>query len=369
MAKGTGILRIQNQKKILSYIRKNKQTSRNDLAKELGVSKNTISLIVDEYIKEGIIREVGSKDIQKVGRPKIVIELNNTKFKAVGVTIHHDLIEYVLCDYHLNVIEQGNQSITDLNPLSIVNKIQKIVSKLSGEYSGILGVGVGVPGVVNSKEGIINVSTKLKWEDVHLQSLLRESISIPIHIQNSVKMASLCAIHSEVDLHIGSAFYMRIGNGVGGAFILRGEIWNGDSWTAGEIGHISVDSDGPVCDCGQRGCLEKIIGIKAYNKWLNSIGLSGKNKEELVLNKMEKYGRFVGIALTNTIHLLNPGKIFIDSPYNINEQFRKSVTAYINKSALKLSYSDHIVRFNESPYPIGLGAALSVILHFESSAE
>jgi DNA-binding Lrp family transcriptional regulator len=109
--KGPGILREQNQKKILSLLRKYKQTSRRDLAKLMRVSKNTVSIIVDQFITEGIIREVGVKDLQKAGRPKILIELNAGAYKAIGVVIHHNGIEYVVTNYSLEVIKKGFEKV------------------------------------------------------------------------------------------------------------------------------------------------------------------------------------------------------------------------------------------------------------------
>jgi predicted NBD/HSP70 family sugar kinase len=369
--KGPGILREQNQKKILSLLRKYKQTSRKDLAKLMGVSKNTVSIIVDQYINEGIIREIGVNDLQKAGRPKILIELNADAYKAIGLIIHHDGIEYVVTNYSLNVIRNGFEKVESKDIDYVCTRIISIVSNLLKEHSNVLGVGIGVPGIVNSKEGIVYESTNLEWKNVNIHNLLKDSISLPLIIQNNVKMASLCSSVYGEDFSNRSFFYIRIGAGIGGAFIINGGIWNGESFTSGEIGHISVDPNGPLCGCGQKGCLEKMISKKVYKEWMEKInekmpGLLEDQKERKIEQQLNRYGEYLGVSLINILNLINPGKIVIDSPYNQYEIFQTSVKNYLTKNALKIPYLNTKITFNDKPYSQSLGAATAVILDFET---
>jgi predicted NBD/HSP70 family sugar kinase len=370
MIKGPGILREQNQKKILSLLRKYKQTSRKDLASMMGVSKNTVSIIVDQYISAGVIREVGVNDIQKVGRPKILLELNEDAYNAIGLVIHHDGIEYVVTNYSLNVIRKGFERIECMDAAYVCNQIIRIVTTLLDEYSNVLGVGIGVPGIVNSREGIVYESTNLQWKNVNISDLLKNSISLPLIIQNSVKIASLCSNVLEEGFSNSSFFYIRIGDGIGGAFIIDGDIWNGESFTSGEIGHISVDPSGALCGCGQKGCLEKLISEKAFREWLSNlekgvIKLSEVEKNRKIEETLDKYGSYLAVSLISIFNIINPGKIVIDSPYNQYEVFQTSLKNYLGRNALKIPYSNTQIIFNEEPYSLLLGAATAVILNFE----
>jgi predicted NBD/HSP70 family sugar kinase len=368
MIKGPGILREQNQKKILSLLRKYKQTSRKDLASMMGVSKNTVSIIVDHYISAGVIREVGVNDLQKVGRPKILLELNEDAYNAIGLAIHQDGIKYIVTNYSLNVIREGFEKIDSMQAANVCNQIIRIVATLLEEYSNVLGVGIGVPGIVNSREGIVYESTNLQWKNVNIYDLLKDSISLPLIIQNSVKIASLCSNVLQEDFSNSSFFYIRIGDGIGGAFINGGDIWNGESFTSGEIGHISVDPNGPLCRCGQKGCLEKLISKKEFNEWVSNLekDLSEVEKSVKIEEKIDKYGSYFGFSLISIFNIINPGKIVIDSPYNQYEIFQTSVKNYLKRNALKIPYSNTQIIFNEEPYSLLLGAATAVINNFET---
>lgn len=366
--KGPGILREQNQKKVLSLLRKKKQTSRKDLAKAMGVSKNTISLIVDQYVKDGVIKEVGVKDQEKVGRPKILIKLNEIAYKAIGIAIQHDGIEYLVTDYYLQSLTSGFHEMDGSNKEEVFHKIRNIVLELLDEHPEVIGIGLGIPGIVNANEGIVYESTNLHWRNTHVLDTLQEAISVPIIVQNNVNMASLCSQMIEDEDEQKSSFYIRIGDGIGGAFTAEGHIWNGDSWTLGELGHISVDPNGPLCGCGQRGCLEKLISRKAFQEWKISFedGISTSSEmDQQIEGQMKVYGSYLGASLVSVIHLLNPGKIVIDSPYNQSVAFQTSLLHYLEQNALKIPYSQTQITFNEEPYSQSLGAATAVILGFE----
>lgn len=366
LIKGPGILREQNQKKILSLLRKYKQTSRKDLAKWMGVSKNTVSIIVDHYINGGIIREVGVKDLQKAGRPKILIELNADAYQAIGVVIHHDGIEYVVTNYYLEVLKSSFIEVEGKNITAVCEQIISIVGSLLGEFSDVLGIGIGVPGIVNSQAGIVYESTNLQWKNVNILDKLKDSIQIPLVIQNNVKMASLCSSVYDEDIVASSFFYIRIGDGIGGAFIIDGSIWNGESFTSGEIGHISVDPNGPLCGCGQKGCLEKMISRKVFNEWQSTLSVMSEDERERVTElQLQHYGTLLGVSLISILNLINPGKIVIDSPFNKYEVFQSSIRDYLNHNALKIPYFQTQIYFNEEAFSQSVGAATAVIHRFE----
>jgi len=369
--KGPAILREQNQKMVLSLLRRYKQTSRKDLAKLMGVSKNTVSIIVDQFMKDGMIREVGVNDLQKVGRPKILIELNAESFKAIGITISRDGLEYVVIDYYSNIIQKECYKANGRNVIEVVDSVSLIVNSLLEEFDGILGVGIGIPGIVNSVEGIVYESTKLQWKNVMMLDLLKDKIEVPLFIHNNVKMASLCSSdYEDVDTNV-SSFYIRIGDGIGGAFIREGVIWDGNSWTSGEIGHISVEPEGPICSCGQKGCLEKMISHTTFMKWKTkfdkeSFNLTPEEISGKVNDLMFLYGKYLGFSLISVINIVNPGKIVIDSPYNENQMFKTTIIDFLEQNALKIPFSNTTIHFNNKPYSQSLGAATAVILKNEN---
>ncbi|EAR68658.1 transcriptional repressor of the xylose operon [Bacillus sp. NRRL B-14911] len=332
----------------------------------MGVSKNTVSIIVDQYINAGIIREVGVKDLQKAGRPKILIEMNADAYHAIGMAIHHNGIEYVVTNYYLETLKSGFIEVEGRDITAVCEKIICIAESLINEFTNVLGIGIGVPGIVNSQEGIVYESTNLQWKNVNISDKLKDSIQVSLVIQNNVKMASLCSSVYDEDIDASSFFYIRIGDGIGGAFIIDGSIWNGESFTSGEIGHISVDPNGPLCGCGQKGCLEKMISRKVFYEWQSSLGdISRDARERETEQKLQQYGTLLGVSLISILNLINPGKIVIDSPYNQYEVFQSTIRNYLDHNALRIpSFQTHIY-FNKEAFSQTVGAATAVIHQFE----
>lgn len=370
--KGTSILREKNKRKVLSFIRELGQTSRKDLVSLMNVSKNTISLIVDEYISEGVLKEVGIKEKEKKGRPKILIKINKNYYRAIGIGISRNRIDVTIIDYYGEIIEQSTINYDNTNSDKTIEMLQEIIDKFVKKYDNLLGIGIGIPGIIDTNQQYLYTSTHLGWKDVDLSLLT--NYEPPIYIHNSVNMGAVDAIDGMNNKNIKSVFYMRISEGVGGSYVIDHSIVSGDSWSAGEIGHISVSSTGMKCRCGQYGCLESLVNYDALKKDLkeenidfdkDGIALLSSVPSDKLDSILRKYGDYLGKALIKVIHLMNPGYIIIDSPYNQFDEFEKACVHYLEKHALPLSYHDTIITFKRKRYEMSKGAALFTIMTFE----
>src|SRR5699024_7661419 len=143
-------------------------------------------------------------------------------------------------------------------------------------FDNLIGIGLGIPAVIDSNKKFIHSSTHLGWKNVSLNFL--NELSVPVYVQNSVNMGAVSASSLEGEKENESSFYVRIREGVGGAYLINNMIVNGASWTVGEIGHISIDSSGKRCECGQKGCLESLINQDEFIKKANSFNFSPKIK-------------------------------------------------------------------------------------------
>ncbi|MBS4208099.1 ROK family protein [Bacillus sp. FJAT-50079] len=373
MSKGTGILREQNKRKVLSLIRQLKKTSRQDLVKYMNVSKNTVSLIVDEFINDQILKEVGFKEPGTKGRPKVIIEINKEGYKSIGLEITKKGIEYSVINYYSELIEKEVIPFDSIDPTATKKKVFALIETLLEKYDQVLGIGIGVPGIVDTEKNIVYKSTHLGWENVSFQEECSQ-LSRKVIIQNSVNMGALCANEKEGNYVKGSSFYVRVREGVGGASIIDNHIISGGSWTAGEIGHISIDQNGVQCDCGQRGCLEQLISVSSLSKELINKGysLEGEidwNGDYIHFQEfkdiMKTFGSYLGKALVLIIHLMNPDEILIDTPYNGHKEFSSACLDYIKQHALEFPYQQTRIIFGEERYSMSKGAALAVILDYE----
>ncbi len=371
--KGTAILRERNQKKVLEYLRKNKMCSRLEISKGLNVSKNTVSLIIDQLIKQGIVVERGSKERKGAGRPSVELSIVPGSFHSIGIYVQSDRIEIMVVDYSITIIEHDEVFIDQED--SLLETVIDCCIKTVNRYKNVIGIGIGVPGLVNPSKGIVHHSTNLNWKDVSLKEKIEQKVDEEVSVFNSVKVAALPAIEdNDEDLH--SIFYIRISEGIGGAFIINNKIYLGASRTAGEIGHISVEADGPKCKCGQNGCLERLISLNAFkeavsaseSKAVNSnIGeLLHDDSSEYVKKLVKNYGCYLGKAISQVIHLMNPQLVIVDSPYNNVPIFEATTMEVVKENSLELPLEQTIINFVDEVYSPAKGAAISIILNFEN---
>ncbi|MFS0643597.1 ROK family protein [Siminovitchia sp. 179-K 8D1 HS] len=372
MLKGTSVLREQNKRKILALVRRYQQTTRKDLLNEMDVSKNTISLAVDELIQDGVLEEIGIKDPSTKGRPKILLQIKANSYKAIGITISKRIIAYSIINFDGTLIDRGEFENDGTNAETTLQFTVQLIDRLLEKYDQIIGIGIGIPGIINELEQKVSISVHLNWKDVTLDHFSR--IDIPIFIQNSVNMGAHTAIEDENLYDHQSLFYVRISEGIGGAFILDDVLIPGHAGTAGEIGHISVDAEAPKCRCGQHGCLESLINIEQFKqemerldiKWKERNGFfQGIENDETLGNNLAKYGYYLGKSLVVVIHLLNPTVIVIDTPYNHVDSFQNECLHYLDTHSLPRVYKDTAIIFSTKRYDISRGAALSAIINYE----
>jgi len=368
--KGPALLRHYNEKRVLAYLRQQKISSRLDISRALALSKNTISLIVDDLLALGYVEEQGVAQTSSIGRPKIHVALKPSAIKAAGIMIERHRLHWMVCDYFSDIIASQTHSLDTSDPQQVLATIASYCQQLQQEYPELVGIGVGFPGIVEQQARILHVSSHLGWGEVSLQPLLSGSTSAPVAVWNNVKAAALIARQGEISSEDEICFYLRIGEGIGGALLTEHGVYSGGSWTAGEVGHLSVFPDGPLCSCGQHGCLESLISFSAINRQLEQQqpGLSWDNRQsapEIVNQVMAQAGELLGKALSQIIHLVNPKTLLIDCPYNEHPLFIEHTLAAAKKLTLTFPFSrTHITFVSERLNP-AQGLALAMIQRFE----
>ncbi|KGT90289.1 ROK family protein, partial [Erwinia typographi] len=328
--KGPALLRLNNEKRVLTALRQQRISTRQDIAGWLALSKNTVSLIIDELIARQWVQELGPLPGSKAGRPKIGIALRGQMLKAAGIMVERQRIHLMVTDYLSEVLEESNWQTNTADPVSVLTELKTLCQQLHQRHPELLGIGLGFPGIVDPAAGFLHVSSHLRWRDVDLQSAFLNQTAVPVHIMNYVKATALLAQTPQSVAEGASCFYLRIGEGIGGALLLGNDIYTGSSWTAGEVGHLSV-AEGPTCSCGKQGCLEALLSVPAIQQQLNAVhpGLTWETRHqspESFDRIMAQAGHYLGKALSQIMLLLNPAALAIDSPWNDNEAFRSAVT-------------------------------------------
>ncbi len=220
----------------------------------------------------------------------------------------------------------------------------------------------------------MHLSTHLGWQNVDLASDLRKQIALPIRIMNNVRAAALLSVQ-QLNLPAESGhFYLRIAEGIGGALVQHGVVFTGNSWTAGEAGHLTVQPNGPRCSCNRQGCLEAMISKPAINQQLaqRQPGLTWHSRDSApnVVNEvMQLAGNYLGIALSQIMLLLNPATIIIDCPWSISPTFCQAVLNQTQANKLAFIAAHTQVHFLQSHLAPATGLALAIIEQMEQRLE
>ena len=198
------------------------------------------------------------------------------------------------------------------------------------ENEEIAGIGIGVPGVTTSKGDVI-IAPNLHWRHVPFKRILEERIRLRVEIDNDASVAAMGEAHLGAGRGRESLFLITLGTGIGGGLVLDGDIHHGASFAAGEIGHMCMDPDGPLCGCGKKGCLEAFTAGPAMVRYVRrrlpeavstslsdteslspeTICLAARNGDSLAREAVARVARYLGIAIANIINVISPDVIAI----------------------------------------------------------
>jgi glucokinase-like ROK family protein len=356
------LIRAINRFKILQTIRDHKLISRVDITKTTGLSQATVTGITASLIDEGLLLEK-RPGASEGGRPPILIALNPDGAYAVGVYLSISQINVVIIDLEATIrasyempLEKQNyapEAIAD----KIVQAVQECMWQANFSRNQISGIGIALPGFVDSQTGLIRFLPDYQWEKVNLRDLVHKNIDHPTYIENSANSLTLAEQWFGEGRGVDNFIVVTLEYGVGMGIMINGQLYRGHKGTAGELGHTTIETDGPLCLCGKKGCIEAIVGNNAILREAEAAAqkaewkpnnLTGITIEEVILaaregapclrNIFARAGRVLAIGLSNLIRIFNPAKIIIsgrgvnagdllfDSMYNTIPQYISSRT-------------------------------------------
>lgn len=268
---GTGdqaLVREINLSLVLNTLRDHSPLSRASLATRTDLNKTTISSLVRQLVAAGFVSEIGSGRTEELGRPGVLLDLDPKAGCIVGVEIGVDFISVIITDFAAQIVWRHREpTAADQGQHTVIGRTIEIVKngieKTKPDYRHVLGMGVGVPGLVDISSGILLFAPNLEWRDVPLHQLLRDEFDFPIYLDNEANMAALGESYFGVARGARSVLYVSAGVGLGGGIVLNGELMPGATGVTGEIGHITMLRDGALCNCGNRGCWETLVSQSA----------------------------------------------------------------------------------------------------------
>ncbi|WUJ70689.1 ROK family transcriptional regulator [Kribbella soli] len=257
--RGTNLDRVGgfNDAVVLDAIRRSEQLSRVELAEATGLSGQAISNIARRLLDAGLVREAGRLRGAGLGKPRTLLELEPTGQYAVGVHLDPSLVTVVLLDLTGEVVARRpvDQDADDPDVLidGIAKTIEEVIAESGAVRDRVTGVGIAAPGPIDVERGVVVDPPNLSaWHLVPLRDELRERTGLPILLDKDVTAAASAEKWAGQG---GSFLFFYLGTGVGAGLVIGDEIVRGSSSNVGEIGHVIVDPDGPVCYCGRRGCV------------------------------------------------------------------------------------------------------------------
>lgn len=249
--------------------------SRTRIAEITDLGLSTVSNIVADLIKKGLIYENGEEE-SRGGRRPILLEFNGNERFVLGIKIGLDGIVVGLLNLKSKIIDKNFFSCPvkqeEETILEVLSKaIQEIIDRNRIDTRGIVGCGIGVSGLVNQKEGYLVFSPILEWGKVRFREILEEKFKFPVFVDKDVNALALAEKRFGAGKEISHFICITIGKGVGAGIVINGEIYYGGFGGAGDFGHIIIEKDGPRCYCGKKGCLEIF------------------SSDQFIVNKMKEY--------------------------------------------------------------------------------
>ncbi len=242
--------------------------SRAELARRTGVARSTITVAVTALIEDGIVHETTGRQNNGRGRPAVAISLAPSAGAAIGIDFGFRHVRGVVADLAHNVLALEEVALgTDYEVADGIRAALKIVDSLKQkcglDNGDLLGIGLGLP-CPTDLDGMPTRSAMIPhWSGADVRQLLADRIGIPYVIENESRLAARGEHVWGAARGVDNFVYLKLHSGVGGAIAFNGTFITGQNGGAGELGHISLDPTGPVCRCGNRGCLEVYAGIPA----------------------------------------------------------------------------------------------------------
>jgi len=319
------LMRAINRSNVLNTIKADGPISRTDITRILGLSAATISGITAELIENDLIFEKEAGDSQG-GRRPILLALNPTGGYVIGFKLTEDHITGVLTDLKATVIASQTFPLsghsTENVILALEDGVDALLEKGGIRKNQLLGVGVGLAGIVDAQNGILRHSPILGWRNVPLRELLESRLGLSVTIDNDVNTLTLTEQWFGAGQGSDNFLTVTIGRGVGLGMVVNGQLYRGAHGGSGEFGHTVIDPDGPLCACGNHGCLEALVSDpvllqdareKLGDRKLTSDELLDRAKQgdKAAWEIYSKAGITLARGIANLINVLSPELIII----------------------------------------------------------
>jgi predicted NBD/HSP70 family sugar kinase len=331
------MLREANRRRVISLLQHRGTLTRAELARLAVLSRSTVSNIVGELLAADLVREIEEPTTSRrrqSGRPGALISLNPDAGAAIGIDVDHERLRVVLANLAHTVLAEAE------HPLDIdhdawetlevaADFVEQVMREAGVKRDRVIGVGMALAGPIEAAVGKVHPSSiSPSWVGLDDPAgELSERLGLPVYLDNDANLGALAELMWGAGQGFTEALYVKVGTGIGAGLVIDGQIYRGATGTAGEIGHTTMAEDGPVCRCGNRGCLERLVGLPALldalghsrgpsltMEGLFDLALSGDVGSRRVIADA---GRVIGVVVANLCNILNPRLVIVGGPLSV----------------------------------------------------
>jgi glucokinase-like ROK family protein len=334
-------MREANNALVLRLIRQNGPLARVAIARRTGLSRTTVSSIVDGLLAEEVVREGATLNAAPSGgRRPTLVHFNESAGLILGADMGRTHFTIIATDLDARIIaRRSGPWDTNLGPdiclPRLADEIRSLISEHHLDWERVVGVGIGIPGPVDATLHTLVAPPRMAgWDGVDVEYVLRTALSVPVILNNDTNVGALAESRYGAAAGESDFAYVKVGTGIGCGLVINGEIYRGSSGVAGEIGHFTVDGNGPLCDCGNRGCLEAMAGAPQLVRYAldagydqGEVAADAQGQREIDVaevvqaalhgdsacqSAIRRAGELIGVALANLVNLVNPSVILLD---------------------------------------------------------
>jgi glucokinase-like ROK family protein len=379
---------------IVQAIRYQRQQARSDLAAILGGSRSSVTQTVNLLIERGILKDAEAGESTGGRRPRL-LDLNEAFGYVAGIHMGATGTNICVADFRGQIIQWCRLAmpIND-NPDSVMDRIFAAVFDLleKGRVTPerLRGIGIGAPAPIDKHTGmIVSPATMLNWAEYPITAYChRHFPHAVVKVDNDVNLMALGEQRSGTGKNHNNFFFVKIGTGIGCGIVCNGEIYRGTRGCAGHIGHVSVDRSGPVCQCGNVGCLEKfasgaaiaetairmaqegrspilaeLMQARGGTLLAEDVGTAAGRGDKVANDIIIESGRVIGEVLATLVSFFNPSLVLVGGGVsNIGPQLLISIHRTILEYSLPLSTQDCTIRRSEMGYFAGMEGAVALAL-------
>jgi N-acetylglucosamine repressor len=254
--------REHNERLVLATIYDQGPVSRADVARLTGLTKTTVSDVVEGLLGTGLSAEIG-RGPSTGGKAPILLEVPDAARLLVGVDLGDRVFTAAAVSLRGEILRRVEVPSEDTDGDEALGLAMKLMDQVIAAIDGpVLGIGVGAPGLVDTTDGTVVEAVKRNWRELPLGALVAERFKVPVYVANDSQAAAL-AEFVFTETRGANMIVIKVGQGIGAGVVLNGELFQGDRFGAGEIGHTVLDADGAICRCGRRGCLETVASARS----------------------------------------------------------------------------------------------------------